>query len=570
MKKIKLLSLVFLCASMGYLTGCGEAQPTPLPTPKPTPDPTAANAKITASKNSVTVEKTDVPVEFTVALTKAMDKDVTVTVESASDLADSHTLNNGSVVIAKGQTSAKGTVTMKSSAFPDDNAKAKVTLTIKSDDVTVAEADKKAEIEVAGTAQAFSVRLKAEPANVTIVDEDKTSTLTIELYEPADRNITFLLNASSDHDDKYVFTDEILVLEKGNTSVTGSILFRAADFAEATDNVTVTITMTSDDIEIPENNSKVTVKCQAKQPFDSQLSFESDYYEVQVSNNGFKSQFNFLLLQENGGTAAVPGKNYVDYTVTGKGFEAIEGVHYDWMTTAGPRPPRLIENATPQGWFEMFWYDEAAGKTFIIEIKTDDFTKGMFPSAEFEVVEVEWPPLIRESPHRNPIAFTWNNFGPVILSLKVNGSQNYSYDFSAMRRDYMDYYDETSFNLIRGQENTITLTVLATYEYDVKNNSIMIYADFNNNGSFADPGEEIVCEYIGDQLTTGRSKSIDVKFNVPADAAAVFPIRIGSFHREEWNGDYGKDVKNYIRNGYSAAPMMYNLIQICDFKIILQ
>ncbi|MEG2758640.1 MAG: hypothetical protein RR908_02065 [Rikenellaceae bacterium] len=103
-----------------------------------------------AESNLVKVEATDKVVEFTVHLSEAIQKAANFTVTATGDKANSFTLNNASLVVAQGATTAKGTITFKASSFPFDTDKAKIKLSIASEDVIVINSGSSIDFKVSG------------------------------------------------------------------------------------------------------------------------------------------------------------------------------------------------------------------------------------------------------------------------------------------------------------------------------------------------------------------------------------------------------------------------------------
>lgn len=464
------------------------------------------------------------------------------------------------ITVNKGEKTGTGVIKFLKKAFPIElmTGEAIVSITTSTSGVTIGKPDKLL-LKIKGTGTAPTGKISIEGSDVVKVEGgvDKTVEFTINLSEAISKAANFTITATSDKDGSFTLNNTTVTINQGAQQAKGSITFKAASFVYDTDKANVKLSIASEDVIVINSGSSIDFKVSGKainpDKEDIRYTFEGttkktiyigdtgespqSLFFVNEGRNRYNTKVNNIYPEITGGTEGI------DYEIDGTFPIVIQ------PTSGGPGPYSYINiNILPA----------AAGKILKVELFCDEATIGTNNIMELEIIYIQWTPTTRSAP-RVKNSSDAGNYAIKMPEIKIGGD---TYTHTYPQKEWNDLYEKKSFNVVRG-DNTIALSAFVISEsYYLTRTSMVVFADFNNDGDFSDPGEEIVSKKL-EGLAIGESniKDFSATMNVPQDAASEFAIRIGIF--------VNSDPKIF-KNGYFVEPGNEVVLRMSDFKAVVQ
>lgn len=514
-------------------------------------------ATLSADGLDIVVGETDFAKTITVTLTDNAKEDVVFNVKVEGKEGDFELVNK-TITIKKGEKTGTGVVKFLKKAFPIELMKGTAIVSVSTTNtaVVVGTPDrllfniKGTGTAPMGTISVVSPIVKMEAANQTVE-------FTVQLSEVLSKNARFNIAATSDKEGSFTLNTASLTINAGSTSATGSITFKAASFPYDTDKANISVAISSEDVIVINSGSKIDFKVSGKainpNKEDVKYCFEGNGKKTIYVGKGGAPQSLFFVSE---GRAVGNTKiNNIYPEITG----GVEGIDYVF-TSAIPIVLKPMDKPA-FGYIYFTILPAAAGKTLTVELFSDEATIGANKSIDLEVIYVDWMPTVRSAP-KLTLGNDNNNYGLIVSKVKVNAAE---YVSTYPRKEWVDMYDTQSFDVVRGA-NTIELTSYSHSDaYYLPYATMFIYADFNNDGDFSDAGEEIAAQKMGGiAVGVANAKQFTVTMNVPADAAAEFPIRIGAAVITRTN------IKEVFEKGYCVNPGDATQLRMTDFKAVVK
>lgn len=511
--------------------------------------------KATLSTDGLDVVVGDDDFEKTITVTLAeeaiTDAVFTIAVESEEG---GFEIVDKTITIAKGEKTGTGVIKFLKKSYPIElmTGTAVVSVTTSTPGVSAADAGNLVlNIKGTGTAPMASFEKAGEVVSVKVGVSDVDHGFIIELSEPLDKDAVIHVTAECDMEGGYSSLSENITINKGATKGYGSIIFPKSKYPYDTHKANVTLKISSDDVIVINSGSTMKLKVSGEMvnPNKEDLKYKvQSSYDIYVGSTGATRQMIYVNPEVYG--TKNTKVNTIDAVITG----GREGIDYEWD---GDIPTEI---GIGQGYTYLYVnvLPAAAGKTLKLEIMSDDATISAENVCNLNVMYVEWPPVTRSAP-KVKTSTAWDNYGLVFKRLKV--AENADYNFTFSRPDWKDYYSEQSFNVTEGANNIVMTIEVPKDSYYTSRAYVAVYADFNNDGNFAGTGEKINLSKV-DGIAVGAEKAVNITMNVPTDAAAEFPVRIGTI--------ISNDIATDFADGYFLLPGMENLIQMADFKFIKQ
>lgn len=515
-------------------------------------------ATLSANALDVTVGDNDEAKTITVTLTKEAVADVVFDVAVEGKAGDFELVNK-TITVKKGEKTGTGVVKFLKKAFPIELMTGTAIVSISTADASIVLGEpKKLLFNIKGTGTAPMGTIAIEGSNLIKVGAtDKTVEFTVAVSEALNKNATFAITAASDKVSSFTLNTQSVTINKGSLSAKGSITFKAASFPYDTDKANISVTIASEDVIVINSGSKLDFKVsgEALNPNkeDVKYCFEGNGKKTIYVGKGGAPQSLFFVSE--GRAVGNTNINNIYPEITG----GVEGIDYVF-TSAIPIVLKPMDKPA-FGYIDFTILPAADGKTLTVELFSDEATIGANKSIDLEVIYVDWMPTVRSAP-KLTLGNDNNNYGLIVSKVKVNAAE---YVSTYPRKEWVDMYDTQSFDVVRGA-NTIELTSYSHSDaYYLPYATMFIYADFNNDGDFSDAGEEIAAQKMGGiAVGVANAKQFTVTMNVPADAAAEFPIRIGAAVITRTN------IKEVFEKGYCVNPGDATQLRMTDFKAVVK
>lgn len=515
-------------------------------------------ATLSADGADIVVGETDFEKTITVTLTKDAIQDVVFDVNVEGKEGDFEIVNK-TITVRKGSTTGTGVVKFLKKAFPIElmTGTAKVSVSTENTGVVLGTPNKLL-FNIKGTGTAPMGTISIEESNIVKVGAtDMTVEFTVAISETLQKNATFAITATSDKAGSFTLNTQSVTINQGSLLAKGTITFKAASFRYDTDKASISVSIASEDVIVINSGSSIDFKVsgEALNPNkeDVKYCFENNSAQtIYVKKSGTPVSLFFVSEGRLMGNTKV---NTIYPQITG----GIEGIDYEF-TKAIP----IVLNPMKKpafGYVDFNILPAADGKTLTVELFCDEATIGNNKSIDLHVIYVDWLPTTRSAP-KLALEDDRGNYGIAVSKVKVNATENVA---TYTRKEWVDMYDTQSFDVVRGA-NTIEITSYSYSDpYYLPYATMLVYADFNNDGDFSDAGEEIVAKKMdGIAIGVANAKQFTATMNVPADAATEFPIRVGAAVIS------GQNIGEVFNSGYFVNPGDASLLRMTDFKAIVQ
>ena len=454
------------------------------------------------------------------------------------------------ITIAKGEKTGTGVIKFLKKAYPIELMTGTAIVSVISETSGVVVADPgNIVLDIKGTGTAPMAALEFSESLVKVPGADQEVSIPIELSESIGKDAVFTVTVESDKEGSYTVNTPTVTISKGETKAFVSVIFKASLFPYDTDKANVKVKISSEDVIVLNSASSVSFRVigATVNPNKEDMKYKvQSSYDVYVGSTGVVRQMIYVNPEVYG--TKNTKDNTIDAVITG----GREGIDYEWdgdmpvTISAGQGYTYLYVNVLPA----------AAGKTLKLEIMSDDATIGAANTCDINVTYIEWPPVDRSAPKVKK-STAYDNYGLIFKGLTVNVSQKYDFTFS--RPDWKDYYNDVSFEVKEGEAYIKMTVVVPSDDYYTSRAHLAVYADFNNDGNFSGAGEKVYLSKVSG-IVVGTEKEVTITMNVPADAAAEFPVRIGTI--------ISNDIDSDFADGYFKLPGVENLIQMADFKFV--
>lgn len=503
----------------------------------------------------VVVGETDFSKTLTVTLTENALSDVVFNVAVEGKEGDFELVDK-TITIKKGEKTGTGVIKFLKKAFPIElmSSTAAVSITTASSGIVLGDPNKIV-LNIKGTGTAPMGTISVDNSTIKVGASDVTATFTVSLSEVLTKTANFTITAASDKEGSYTLNTKSLSIAAGATSATGSVTFKAGSFPYDTDRANIKVSIASTDVIVINSGASIdfSVSGEAISPNKEDVRYHFENNKAQTVYVGESPASVSLFFINEGRTRPSTKVNNIYPKVTG----GVEGVDYTFARAV----PIVIQPSTnPYGYVYLDILPAAAGKKLTVELFSDEATIGTNKTVDLDVVFVVWPPVTRSEP-KLANGTDNNNYGICVPKVKVNATE---YTTVYPRKEWVDLSGSQSFNVTKGA-NTIEISSYAyTDDYYTTRTYMLIYADFNNDGDFSDPGEEIAAVKMdGMGKGAANSKQFTATMTVPADAAAEFPIRIGAAVITGTLGDI-------FTKGYFINPGDASMLRMSDYKAVVK
>lgn len=515
-------------------------------------------ATLSSNGTDIVVGDSDFEKTITVTLTKEALTDVAFNV-SVEGKAGDFEIVNSTITVKKGAKTGTGIIKFLKKAFPIELMTGTAIVSIATSNTGVVLGDpKKLLFNIKGTGTAPMGTISIDGSNtVKIGTADKTVEFTVNVSEAIKKNAVFAITATDNKANSYTLNTKSVTINQGSLSAKGSITFKAASFPYDTDKANITVSIASEDVIVINSGSKIDFKVsgEALNPNKEDVKYCFENNSAKTIYVGASGSVQSLFFVSEGRLMGNTKVNNIYPEITG----GIEGIDYEFTE---PVPLVLQPMDKPSfSYIDFKILPAANGKTLTLELFCDEATIGTNKSIDLKVIYVDWTPTTRSAPKLTN-ENDGGNYGIGVRKVKVNAAE---YTTTYPRKEWVDMYDTQSFDVARGT-NTIEINSYSYSDtYYLPHATMLVYADFNNDGDFSDAGEEIAAKKMeGIAVGAANAKQFTATMTVPADAAAEFPIRIGAAVIT------GKNIVETFSNGYFTNPGNASQLRMTDFKAVVK